>query len=78
MNTPWKGATAPSLASFVPEMSITQYTTKNSTDMIAGVPRPPFLIRAPRGAPMKKNIRHASESANFFNISMSISLSVYV
>ena len=46
--------------------------------MIAGVPRPPFLIRAPRGAPMKKKIRQAIDRANFLRISMSMSLKVYV
>lgn len=68
MKTPWNGPTAPSRASLVPEMSITQYATKKRTEMMAGVPSPPFLIRAPNGAPMKKKIRHATESANFFRI----------
>ena len=77
-NTPWNGPTAPSLASLVPEISITQYATKNSTDMIAGVPRPPFLIRAPSGAPMKKKMKQAIAIANFLRISMSIFLSVKV
>ena len=44
--------------------------------MIAGVPRPPLRMSAPRGAPMKKNMRQAIERANFFRISMSMSLRV--
>ena len=76
MKTPVNASTAPSRASFVPEMSITQYATKNNTDIMAGVPSPPFLIKAPNGAPMKKKIRQATDNANFFRISMSILRSV--
>ena len=72
MNTPVNASTAPSRASLVPEMSITQYATKNSTEMMAGVPSPPFRIKAPKGAPIRKNMKHATDSANFFKISMSI------
>ena len=74
MNTPMDGVMAPSLANLVPVMSITQYSTKNRTEMMAGVPSPPFLIRAPNGAPMKKNMKQARERANFFSISTSILL----
>ena len=77
MKTPAAAEMAPSLASFVPEMSITQYATKKSTEMMAGVPSPPFLMRAPSGAPMKKNMKHAIATANFFSFSTSILLRVY-
>ena len=72
-NTPLNGLTAPSRASFTPEISITQYATKNNTDMIAEAPSPPFRIRAPSGAPIKKKIKQAIDRANFLSISMSIS-----
>ena len=68
MNTPRTGPTAPSLASFSPEMSMTQYATKKSTDMIAETPSPHLRMIAPRGAPMKKKIRHAKAMANFLRI----------
>ena len=58
MNAPQNGGTAPSLANLVPEISMTQYNTKNSTEMMALTPKPPFPINAPRGAPMKKSMKH--------------------
>lgn len=35
------------------------------TDTTIGIPSPPFLIIAPKGAPIKNNITHAKERANF-------------
>ena len=36
-----------------------------------GIPSPPFLMMAPSGAPMKKNIRHESARVNFDILSIS-------
>ncbi len=71
-NTPTAADTAPSLASFVPVMSITQYKTKNRTAIMADIPSPPLRINAPKGAPIKNRIKHASASANFFSSSTSV------
>ncbi len=38
--------------------------------MTVGIPNPPFLMMAPRGAPMKKNIKQANERVNFLWISI--------
>ena len=78
INTPISGETAPSLASFFPEMSITQYNTKNITEMIAELPRPPFFRMAPSGAPMKKKMKQAMARANLLKISMPMHLRVKV
>ena len=72
MNFPTKALVCPLLASRSPMMSITQYSTKNSMEKMAGVPRPPFLSRAPMGAPMKKSSMQAKAWANFFQISTSV------
>ena len=64
MNAPQNGGTAPSLANLVPEMSMTQYNTKNSTEMMALTPKPPFPINAPRGAPMKKSMKQKRQMQN--------------
>ena len=74
IRVPMDASTEPSRASLVPEMSTTQYSTKNSTATITLVPRPPFLMSAPRGAPMKNSIRQASAWANFLYNSMSVLL----
>ena len=72
MNLPTNALAAPSLASFSPLISTTQYSTKNSTEMMAGVPRPPFRISAPKGAPMKNSSRQARACAYFLHISTSV------
>ena len=74
MNAPSSGDMTPSLASFLPDISTTQYSTKNSADTITGVPSPPLRIIAPRGAPMKKNMKHAKDNVNFLRYSRSILL----
>ena len=74
MNAPVDASMAPSLASFVPEMSMTQYSTKKSTEIIALVPSPPLRISEPSGAPMKKRMKQARACANFLRSSMSVCL----
>ena len=69
MNLPTKALVAPLLASRSPVMSMTQYSTKNSMEITAGAPMPPFLRMAPTGAPMKNSSRQASACAYFFQIS---------
>ena len=71
MKSPMKGVVAPSRASFVPEMSTTQYRTKNRMDTTAGVPRPPLRMSEPMGAPIKNRMKQASACAYFFQISTS-------
>ena len=72
MKSPMNGEVAPSRASFVPEMSTTQYRTKNRMDTTAGVPSPPLRMREPIGAPMKKRMKQARAWAYFFQISTSL------
>ena len=60
---------APQVETATPEVT-------NPTDITIGIPNPPLRMMAPNGAPMKKNIRHATDRANFLRISMSILLSV--
>ena len=72
MKLPMNGVAAPSRASFVPEMSTTQYRTKNRMDTTAGVPSPPVRMREPMGAPMKKRMKQASAWAYLFQISTSL------
>ena len=69
MKAPINGVISPSFASFFPDMSTTQYTAKKSIEITTGVPSPPFLIIAPSGAPMKKNMIQAMESVNFLKVS---------
>jgi hypothetical protein len=38
---------------------------KMKADITTGSPSPPFLTIAPKGAPIKKNTKHAIESVNF-------------
>ena len=38
--------------------------------MMTGTPKPPFLMMAPNGAPMKKKIMHVSDSVNFLMASI--------
>ena len=75
MKLPMNAEVAPSRASFVPEMSTTQYRTKNRMETTAGVPRPPLRIREPIGAPMKKRMKQARAWAYFFQISTSLNRS---
>ena len=72
MKAPENAPMAPSRASLVPEMSTTQYSTKNSTETMALVPSPPLRIREPSGAPIKKRMKQARACANFFRSSMSV------
>ena len=72
MKSPSAAEVAPSRASLVPEMSTTQYRTKNRMDRTAGVPSPPFRIREPIGAPMKNSRKQARAWAYFFQISTSV------
>ena len=74
MNAPMASFILPSLASLTPLVSTTQYPTKSRVEMMTGVPRPPLRMMAPRGAPMKKNSRQASDRENFLNISTNIFL----
>ena len=71
-NLPMKAVVVPLLARRSPVMSTTQYSTKKSMEMTAGAPIPPFLRRAPMGAPMKNSSIQASAWANFFQISVSV------
>ena len=41
------------------------YVMKNPTETITGIPKPPFLIIAPSGAPIKKKIIQATASVHF-------------
>ena len=72
IKAPSSGDMAPSLASLRPDVSTTQYNTKKSAETMTGVPSPPLRMMAPRGAPMKKNIKHANERVNFRSDSRSI------
>ena len=54
-----------SLANCSPDMDKTYQARKNRTDITAGMPSPPFLMMAPRGAPIKKKIRQAKDRVNF-------------
>ena len=47
---------------------------KTITLMIIGNPSPPFLMIAPRGAPMKKKIMQMSDRVNLLMASMSCCL----
>src|SRR5208283_5605501 len=42
--------------------------------MTTGIPRPPFRIIAPRGAPIKKKIKQAADNVNFLHHSISYRL----
>ena len=44
--------------------------------MMIGKPNPPFLIIAPKGAPIKKKMRHVSANVNLPIISMRCSRSI--
>ena len=39
---------------------------KSITDTTMGMPSPPLRMMAPKGAPIKKKMRQASERVNFF------------
>src|ERR1035437_7982271 len=47
-------------------------------DMTAGVPNPPFLMIAPRGAPIKKKTRQAKDIVSFLFHSTSYFLIVLI
>jgi hypothetical protein len=62
---PITGLRALSRANCSPDMDKTYQARKNRTEITVGIPSPPFLIMAPSGAPIKKNIRQANDSVNF-------------
>ena len=62
---PSTGFMALSRANCSPDMDNTYQARKKSTEITVGIPNPPFLIMAPRGAPIKKNIRQAKDKVNF-------------
>ena len=68
-NLPMKAVVLPLLARRSPVISTTQYSTKNRMEMMAGVPRPPFLIMAPIGAPIKNSSMQARALEILFQIS---------
>ena len=66
------------MAAFLPVVERMWYKRKNRVEMTAGIPSPPFLTMAPRGAPIKKNIRQAKDRVNFRCHSISYFLNLLV
>ena len=50
---------------FSPINERTQNRIKKMVEITAGIPRPPFLMIAPSGAPMKNRRKHAMEKVIF-------------
>ena len=47
------------------KLSRNGYIIKKNTDIITGIPKPPFLIIDPNGAPIKNITKHAKDKVNF-------------
>ncbi len=59
------GAAILSFTNFSPNMFNRWKMRKKMMATTSGIPNPPFLMMEPNGAPMKKRIRHDSDSENF-------------
>ena len=55
----------PDLASFSPKLLNRKKNTKKIIAEIIGVPKPPFRIMEPSGAPIRKSTKHAKDKVNF-------------
>ena len=59
-----------------PVLSRMKKAINTNTDMMTGIPNPPFLMMAPNGAPIKKNIRQERASVNLRIASISCCLMI--
>ena len=65
IHIPKKEVKEPCVADFSETVAIMWYIRKKTIAMTTGKPSPPFLMIAPRGAPIKNNNKQEAASVNF-------------